>query len=641
MIQKSILILLFCLFMLSAQANGAGDLFELSLEELATISVASKKPEEVKVAPGIITLITAEEIKHYGARYLRDILDRQTSLQLIGSNFFPHNRTVSRGAAFTHTDNTVLLTFNGRPIRDSTGISNNTDLYSAFPIESIKQIEIIRGPGSILYGTNAQTGVINIITKEAREKFEGTASVSYGSFNNKQAEISGGVNWKDLGIYTAINFNKTDGDDFKNITDENGTTGTYKSGKSAAFGMFNLQYKGLELNVLLSDIEQDNAHSQFLLPSTDQQIERQYVDLSYNHYFNQNWNLKTDLQYHHYSVGGLNSLTSNGLAKSENYLAEVTLFGKINNQLEILAGGTFDQRDGSLLSGLTYDSYIASTYGQLGYRPFDWIKLIGGFQYNKPEETSGKLSTRFSILANISKEWGLKLLYGEAFRSPTPFERNVNAPPILVGDPSLKPETIKTIDTQIYYQADNIYFATTYFHSVQKDLITRSGTPSTFVNFGKVTYHGIELEGEWTLNNRWSFIGNLSYQTNKDMTGAHDVAISPSWMAKGGVSYDSGHGYQFSIFNSFFGKPTSISDISTGVAEVNPDADSYNLLTANLQINLGEVFDRNSLSNISLSIYADNMLDEDIFYPSINRKAVNTIPHHAGRNFHGTIRIDY
>lgn len=616
------------------------NLFELDIEELTTISVASKKEETIEQAPSVVTVVTADEIKRYGARNLRDILDRQTSLQIIGSNLFSHNRAVIRGAAFTHQDNTVLLTLNGRPIRDAVGISNRSDIYSLFPIDSIKRIEIIRGPGSVLYGTTAQTGVINIITKDAPDQLDGSVSVGYGSFDQKQTQISGGTTWKDVKIFTSINLLETAGDDFNNITGEVGS-GTYKTGKSGGQGILNLAYKDFKLNVMLGDMNYDSARSTFTLPSSEQQFERHYVDLGHDYQFNQNWKLTTNLQYHHLAVIGKTSLTGNGNAQSEDYLAEFTLFGKINQQWGMLVGGTYNLREGSLLSGLSWSSSISSVYSQLDYSPLDWLKLVGGLQYNKPAETTGDLSSRFSAIVDINQDWGLKFLYGEAFRSPTPIERFISAAPFLVGNASLEPEKIVTFDAQLFYQTKDLSFAATYFHSKQDGLVTRGGSPTTFVNSGQVTYDGIELEGKWTLNNKWRFSGNLSYQTNEDQAGAHDVAISSNWMAKGGISYDSNRGYRFSIFNSFFGEPTSISDISTSVSEVNPEAESYNLLTANMEMNLGDTFKNNALSNINLSIYADNLLDEGIFYPSINRQAVNTIPHHYGRGFYGTISVDF
>ena len=84
------------------------DFLELSLEELMQITVASKLSENRNDAAGVINVISAEDIARYGARNLRDVIDRVVNTQVIGSNLHPHNRISMRGVTQTHTDNNVL-----------------------------------------------------------------------------------------------------------------------------------------------------------------------------------------------------------------------------------------------------------------------------------------------------------------------------------------------------------------------------------------------------------------------------------------------------------------------------------------------------------------------------------------------------
>lgn len=96
----------------AAKKNTADEieqLLSLDFEALTTVFVASKKEEFVNDAPGVITVVTADEIQRYGARNLRDILNRQTHIQILGSNLFPHNRTGLRGVTLTHVETDVLL----------------------------------------------------------------------------------------------------------------------------------------------------------------------------------------------------------------------------------------------------------------------------------------------------------------------------------------------------------------------------------------------------------------------------------------------------------------------------------------------------------------------------------------------------
>ena len=208
------------------------DLLALDIEELVTVTVASKREEQVRNAPGIISIVTADEIRRYGARNLRDIIDRTTNAQVIGSNLYPHGRTAMRGVAQTHIDNNVLLLLNGRPVRDVQSGGTNSDLYAAFPIDIIDKLEIIRGPGSVLYGTNAFSGVINIITKQARDNSEIEISTTYGSFNTKRVVATGGGSVGGFNFYGSINALQDKGDAFPYITDELGTVDTLRTDKS-------------------------------------------------------------------------------------------------------------------------------------------------------------------------------------------------------------------------------------------------------------------------------------------------------------------------------------------------------------------------------------------------------------------------
>ena len=81
-----------------------------------------------------------------------------------------HNVPAVRGDLPTHTNNHTLLLINGRPVRESNSGGWNFPVYMAYPIDMIERIEFVRGPGSVLYGTNAYTGVINVITKEGRNE---------------------------------------------------------------------------------------------------------------------------------------------------------------------------------------------------------------------------------------------------------------------------------------------------------------------------------------------------------------------------------------------------------------------------------------------------------------------------------------
>lgn len=147
----------------------SSDVFDdMSLEDLLSVEIvtASKKAESLSDAPGVVTVITAGEIRAFGATNLMDALQRVPGLQPISSHLFVQNVASMRGDLMTHTDNHVLILLDGRPVREGLLGGTNSPVYTGFPIDMIERVEVIRGPGSVLYGTNAFTGVVNIITKK-------------------------------------------------------------------------------------------------------------------------------------------------------------------------------------------------------------------------------------------------------------------------------------------------------------------------------------------------------------------------------------------------------------------------------------------------------------------------------------------
>ncbi|MCX4029058.1 Plug domain-containing protein [Endozoicomonas sp. SM1973] len=120
---------------LSASQDQLENLLELELEELMTISVVSKREESIENAPGIVTIISSDEIQRFGGRNLRDILNRQINMMVVGNHIFQENQVSLRAALNGLLDNQILYLLNGRPLTNSQGQGVHMDLYLNFPID--------------------------------------------------------------------------------------------------------------------------------------------------------------------------------------------------------------------------------------------------------------------------------------------------------------------------------------------------------------------------------------------------------------------------------------------------------------------------------------------------------------------------
>ena len=612
-------------------------LLAMNLDQLMNISIVSKREENIQEAPGIVTVVTAKDIRRYGYRNLRDILNRQTHIQVMGSNLFPHNKVVMRGVNSSHVDSNVLLQINGRPIRETNLSSINHDVYSLFPVEAIEKIEIIRGPGSVLYGTNAFSGVINIVT--ARADSANKVVATGGSFNTGQIQAVGGGVDSGVEMFGALNLADTQAGAFSDISDQEGTRSEYPQGYRGVQGVFTVKYNGFSMNGLVSNSETDNVRSVFVYPATEHEFDRYYIDGGYRHPINDNWDVTANLTYHETrslltTLPGQTNPNSTGNSKT--YLAEVVSQAAVSTELNLLAGANVEKSTGE--GDTNFETISESIYGQLDYQFNRWIKLIAGAQYNKPDEVGGDWSPRLGAIFNLNENWGVKMLYSSAFRDASPLERFIDVPTVR-GDSALKPEMIDTLDLQLFYYRGQHAFAVTYFHSKQHDIITRQpGTPVQIINGGSITFDGIELEGRWQASDQLSFLGNASYQTNETDSGEKDVTYAPDVLVKGGMLYEHTRGLDMGLYGSYFAASTLQND---SALHDNPNPSSYVLLTLNVEANLGQLFNSAQLNPFSVALYGDNLLDEEIFVPSINRTQVNSLPHHGGRGWYLSLRGDF
>ncbi|HDS09639.1 MAG TPA: hypothetical protein ENN73_05365, partial [Firmicutes bacterium] len=149
---------LFLVVLLISGVIGIDETLLFSEEEL--ITVATKTPVQKKAAPAAVTVITKAQIEAMGYTTLAEILQSVPGIYISISE--RHMRRLAiRNLTSSYNDKALLL-INGIPYREV--FYGHLFLDEYFPVDMIKQIEIVRGPSSALYGTNAFSGVINIIT---------------------------------------------------------------------------------------------------------------------------------------------------------------------------------------------------------------------------------------------------------------------------------------------------------------------------------------------------------------------------------------------------------------------------------------------------------------------------------------------
>ncbi len=190
------------------------DLTELSLEELLEIrivTIATGAEQTVAEAAAVTSVITASDIEAMGATDLDEVLESVPGLHVARNNL-AYNPIYTIRGIYSGYNPEVLILINGLPI-NTVQTGNRGLFWGGMPIKGIARIEVIRGPGSAVYGADAFAGVINIITKNA-DDIDGTeVGVRAGKFNTKDGWVLHGKKYGDINVGVMLEYHDTDGHD--------------------------------------------------------------------------------------------------------------------------------------------------------------------------------------------------------------------------------------------------------------------------------------------------------------------------------------------------------------------------------------------------------------------------------------------
>ncbi len=295
------MIILCATFSLAEEQN----YMDMSLEELLNmeISVATKSKMKAEDAPSIVSVITSKEIRNMGAKDIWDILRGVPGLDIVNAC---ETKTYVIGVRGLQGRNKTLFMINNHSVYDYPYQGYNY-IIDRIPIANISRIEIIRGPGSAIYGAGAFTGVINIITKDGGEDSSKIAAEA-GSFSTYRPNAEFSYNKDDLKIYIYADYYESDGDDQKIESDLAGSDvapiisagplvgqPVFASGTPERMNLeeksYNLQskvtYKNFKFNTFLIGRETNNAGVIKLFSDENEQKALNFgMDLKYNMPFN-------------------------------------------------------------------------------------------------------------------------------------------------------------------------------------------------------------------------------------------------------------------------------------------------------------------------------------------------------------------
>ena len=424
----------------NAQAK-TNDIYSLDLESLLNMKVttASKFSENLADAPGVMEVVTRDELRRFGGMTLGEILNRVPGLSMTTASFTDRSMVAAREDQTQINGGHILFLINGRPTREVLEGGIVSDLLESFPVNILERIEVILGPGSVLYGSNAFSAVVNLITQKAG----GNELVVKGlGAPGSAAATSGQVMFQrgDLSIVGAGQFHQypdwvtpvwTTYAGLENATMPDRSKGAY----------LEADYKGF--SVMSSDTDWTTSYLEGAVGVA--RWRRGFADLGYKWKAGSGWDTGLDLTYTRTTLDAANSIPF--IARdSYEALLEWTNTVTLTDKDRLTFGSLFDYRRGEELfyygaspTPITDGSQSgAAFYAQIDHSLRNNLKFIGGFQANKIADIKLDVVPRGGVIWNPVSRWFAKALYSEAFRAPSLNETLLHyIPPPAIGGPNL------------------------------------------------------------------------------------------------------------------------------------------------------------------------------------------------------------
>lgn len=502
-------LLVFVLFITTflVQANETYDIFEISLAELATIEIATKHKQTVYSSPSTVSIITSTQLLNMGVFDLQTLLNYVPGFQSTRDiEQGTANRITSRGRS-TALSESVLVHIDGNKINDlyTGGISIINRMLS---LGNVERVEIIRGPGSALYGGNAFLGVINIVTaaKQSQINFSTDDKGSVASsllYHNAQNSI-------DMFVSTF----KSKGNEYK-FTDLYGINTPTKDPMSGhdlyiKYQMDNWQFNGRHMRRKLDDflplgsignnISEENLEQWSLTSKFHYLLSADSTLKIKAHYSKDEWDTSALLIPKDVEIAPGFALTSDFIGGP--YLASrsIKLDGELSYQFSdsqlITVGSSFEQAEiedvytntthnlstlepypssikltGEQSFNVLKERKIASLFFQDQIKVSTQWELTAGLRFDDYNDFGQTLNPRVAFIWKPSLSSSLKLLYGSAFRAPNFLELYDKNNYVDFGNVNLSPEEVETLELGWINTTDNWHWEMTWFHNKFENLI--------------------------------------------------------------------------------------------------------------------------------------------------------------------------
>ncbi|WP_200763662.1 TonB-dependent receptor plug domain-containing protein [Nitrosophilus alvini] len=555
--------------------------FLQDLEEATTLATRTKI--NLSDVPSVMSVYTYEEIKELGARNLLDLLSFVPGIEIsIGSG--GADIVIIRGTR-VETKEKIKLMIDGVEVTDT--FYGLIYYYLDFPAELIERVEIIRGPGSALYGTNAYMGVINVVTKASRHDKGALFFLQTGSYKNRSTgfvkryikdDFSAGLDF----YFTREKKGLDSGRDalYGTYLEANsyspGKTDEDKEGYSAGLFLrkgkisFNSRYKYYEhgnfygfANILEGDYDRKSSHSILFSQMEYKDIINNYLDYSFKAGYRR---YTIDVEYMLYPAGWYdiysgytykNDVLAGAYFEEETFYADAMARSSFFDNHDIVFGA-FLSYSHDIDSYKEYSAPFTEVYTKytgeenfikenIGRRvkAFYFQDIISaaknldislGARADFYSDFGSSFNPRVSLVYRVDESNNIKALYQKAFRAPSWMELYSKKIPEIIGNENLDPEKTDTFEIGwVYKEGLSGRFNINFYYMEQIDSIELIENIYKNVE-GKCIHKGIEAEYKKRYSSGITAIASYAFVDAEDEKGRALPDIAKH-LAKGALIY--------------------------------------------------------------------------------------------------------
>lgn len=538
-------------------------------KDMPVVVAAGRREQTQQQAAASVSVVTADDIQLFNYESVADVLRGQRSFYIHtdGLNDFAGVRGFLRPGEWNAR---ILVLVDGRPTNELIYGQTHIDKDFVVPMEAVKQIEIIRGPGSSLYGSNAVFGVVNVVTKDGADVNGVQAKLEGGTQDTARLSAMFGTktrdNWDILAAVTGYTSQGDDSVTYDGVHDAAHNFGHIENSDYEGVESFFLKAKKGEFTgeIDFENRQKDNRaatyDTSFFNPGAEHE-QRANLTLHFDHEIATGQSIHAMLYYGTYHYEQRWRIDADVPAPSNYHTLgnddwvgeEIHYDWQASDKFHLLCGAEgvqslytyqhdFDSLDGSLLySNRSFNTAGVFAEGEL--KLTKWLTVVAGGRVDKVQRIGVNVSPRAALILQPTTQDTIKALYGRAFRSPNLYEQFYSVPGFNTGNPHLNPEVCDTYEMVYDHQFKNGWRTTLdgylwRLSDAMDDVVLGDGTIQT-QNRGTTWAHGIEAEADktWSSGARLRLYGTFT----RDEHSSNLLANSPQWIV--------GTSLAFPIFN--------------------------------------------------------------------------------------------